>query len=169
MAVTVTKRRGAHVEEAAAPAALTGSQVREKVDRMAEIEAREGQVRAAIAKKVEKESAELARLADESAVLRGELMAHACAGLGELETAALLGTAHVVEVGKCKKVTEVVDKEKARRFLERAMKGAFMELVQVPVGKLREYLTKPQLEQVLKETHDGPRSFSLKTRKQPKR
>lgn len=72
------------------------------------------------------------------------------------EEALLVGNVHNLKVSKKSMVSKVKDKPK---LLELLGDDTYLELAEVKIGDIRKYLTPDQIEQVLKETRDGRRSF----------
>lgn len=137
----------------------------EKLDEVLRLQAEEAEVAAQIAKKVRTLAERAALLAARRASLEGELRTDLALGLDPEAGDELASTLGVAKLGKCKMRTELVDKHGLRDMLEDAQPGSFLELARISLEDARKYLTPKQLEKVLKEHHDGPRSWKVEAKK----
>lgn len=94
----------------------------------------------------------------EVANLKADLDAHIDDHFGPLEKNTLDGEAYEYSFGKKSKVTQLKDKAKLRKFLG---EEAFDALWTIGITPIRDYLSPPQLKQVLDEQNTGNRTTKV--------
>ena len=134
----------------------------ENIDRhgdiSAEIEKLEAQIENARVTALRNKIAELGKA---QAALKEDILKEATAHLGDKSATEVHGARFFVKIGKCAMKRTITDMKRAAELVGF---DNFFELCTFPLMKVDDYLNPKERELVLKETHDGARSFKIKVR-----
>jgi hypothetical protein len=136
--------------------------IEEKVDRhgdiSAEIEKLEAQIENARVKDLREQIAVKSKA---QAALREDILKEATAHLGDKSATEVHGARFFAKIGKCAMKRTITDMKKAAELVGL---DNFFELCSFPLMKVDDYLNPKERALVIEETHDGARSFKVKTR-----
>lgn len=137
--------------------ATSETTIAQKVDQLGDLEQEIVNLQAKIDKKVAREAEQMADLRKRLGALEREVEDEATDGVAPDRKLEVAGKRFVVKIGACRKKTSIVDRE----ALIEALGEHATELAHYQIGEIKDYVPLPIRKKILKEEHEGARSFSV--------